>query len=227
MCHKNSFSLCRFFSSKAMVRRQDDIRSIKSHKVIFIGDPSVGKTSIITRFLYGAFDTHYQATVGIDFVSKVVPVGADRSVKLQLWDTAGQERFQSLIPSYLRDTAACVVVYDVTSRKSFDSVKKWVEVVRKERGEESGVVMFLVANKKDLNDMREVTTEEGQSLADKMPMTFCELSAKTGSGVSELFQSIAQKMPSEAPAHNPNDGNVEISLDAGNAATQHKNGCAC
>jgi Ras-related protein Rab-6A len=210
-----------------MVRRQDDIRSIKSHKVIFIGDPSVGKTSIITRFLYGAFDTHYQATVGIDFVSKVVPVGADRSVKLQLWDTAGQERFQSLIPSYLRDTAACVVVYDVTSRKSFDSVKKWVEVVRKERGEESGVVMFLVANKKDLNDMREVTTEEGQALADKMPMTFCELSAKTGSGVSELFQSIAQKMPSEAPAHNPNDGNVEISLDAGNAATQHKNGCAC
>lgn len=210
-----------------MVRRQDDIRSIKSHKVIFIGDPSVGKTSIITRFLYGAFDTHYQATVGIDFVSKVVPVGADRSVKLQLWDTAGQERFQSLIPSYLRDTAACVVSYDVTSRKSFDSVKKWVDVVRKERGEESGVVMFLVANKKDLTDMREVSTEEGQALADKMQMTFCELSAKTGSGVAELFQSVAQKMPSEMPHQDPKDGNVEISLDSGNAATQHKNGCAC
>jgi Ras-related protein Rab-6A len=219
--------ICSSFTFNLMVRRQDDIRSIKSHKVIFIGDPSVGKTSIITRFLYGAFDTHYQATVGIDFVSKVVPVGADRSVKLQLWDTAGQERFQSLIPSYLRDTAACVVVYDVTSRKSFDSVKKWVDVVRKERGEESGVVMFLVANKKDLNDMREVTTEEGQSLADKMPMNFCELSAKSGSGVVELFQAIAQKMPSEAPAQNAHDGTVEISLDAGNAATQHKKGCAC
>lgn len=209
-----------------MVRRQDDIRSIKSHKVIFIGDPSVGKTSIITRFLYGAFDTHYQATVGIDFVSKVVPVGSERSVKLQLWDTAGQERFQSLIPSYLRDTAACVVVYDVTSRKSFDSVKKWVDVVRKERGEESGVVMFLVANKKDLNDMREVTTEEGQALADKMPMTFCELSAKSGSGVSELFQSIAQKMPSDGPPAQ-SGANVEISLETANAAAQHKNGCAC
>ena len=87
-----------------MVRRQDDIRSIKSHKVIFIGDPSVGKTSIITRFLYGAFDTHYQATVGIDFVSKVVPVGADRSVKLQLWDTAGQEKYKSLVPLYYKGT---------------------------------------------------------------------------------------------------------------------------
>ena len=210
-----------------MVRRQDDVRSIKSHKVIFIGDPSVGKTSIITRYLYGAFDTHYQATVGIDFVSKVVAVGPERSVKLQLWDTAGQERFQSLIPSYLRDTAACVVVYDVTSRKSFDSVKKWVEVVRKERGEESGVVMFLVANKKDLTDMREVSTEEGEQLAVKYSMTFCELSAKTGSGVSELFLSVAQKMPSEVP-HAPQDNaNVEISLDSGNAATTHKNGCAC
>jgi Ras-related protein Rab-6A len=212
-----------------MVRRQDDVRSIKSHKVIFIGDPSVGKTSIITRYLYGAFDTHYQATVGIDFVSKVVAVGPDRSVKLQLWDTAGQERFQSLIPSYLRDTAACVVAYDVTSRKSFDSVKKWVEVVRKERGEESGVVMFLVANKKDLTDMRDVSSEEGEQLATKFSMTFSELSAKTGSGVPELFLSIAQKMPSEAPrgAAAQDSNNVEISLDSGNAATQHKNGCAC
>jgi Ras-related protein Rab-6A len=211
-----------------MVRRSDDVRSIKSHKVIFIGDPSVGKTSIITRFLYGAFDTHYQATVGIDFVSKVVPVGADRSVKLQLWDTAGQERFQSLIPSYLRDTAACVVVYDVTSRKSFDSVKKWVEVVRKERGEESGVVMFLVANKKDLTDMREVSTEVGEELASKMGnMTFTELSAKSGSGVSELFQSIAQKMPSEQPPKPADGNNVEISLDSGNNNTQQKAGCAC
>jgi Ras-related protein Rab-6A len=209
-----------------MVRRSDDVRSIKSQKVIFIGDPSVGKTSVITRYIYGAFDTHYQATVGIDFVSKVVAVGPDRSVKLQLWDTAGQERFQSLIPSYLRDTAACVVVYDVTSRKSFDSVKKWVEVVRKERGEESGVVMFLIANKKDLTDMREVSSEEGEQLANKFSMTFSELSAKTGSGVPELFLSIAQKMPSEVP-HQNHDNNVEISLDSGNAATQHKNGCAC
>lgn len=209
----------------SMVRRPEDVRSIKSHKVIFIGDPSVGKTSIITRYLYGAFDTHYQSTVGIDFVSKVVAVGPDRSVKLQLWDTAGQERFQSLIPSYLRDTAACVVVYDVTSKKAFDSVKKWVEVVKKERGDESGVLLFLVANKTDLAEMREVTREEGEALAEKYTMQFTEVSAKTGAGVSELFLSIAQKMPTEVPIQVPHE-NVEISLD-GNNGTQHKSACSC
>lgn len=209
-----------------MVRRHGDVPSVKSHKVIFIGDPSVGKTSVITRFLYGAFDTHYQATVGIDFVSKVVPVSSDRSVKLQLWDTAGQERFQSLIPSYLRDTAACVVVYDVTSAKSFESVKKWIDVVQVARGEGSGVLMFLVGNKKDLTETRAVSTEDGEALANKMGMTFCEVSAKTGAAVLELFQTVAQKMPSETPPPAATD-NVEISLDAGNAATTQKSGCAC
>jgi Ras-related protein Rab-6A len=208
-----------------MVRRPDDVRSIKSHKVIFIGDPSVGKTSIITRYLYGAFDTHYQSTVGIDFVSKVVAVGPDRSVKLQLWDTAGQERFQSLIPSYLRDTAACVVVYDVTSRKSFDSVKKWVEVVKKERGDESGVLLFLVANKSDLVDAREVTKADGEQLAEKYGMAFAEASAKSGAGVAELFLNIAQRMPTEVPIQQ-NQDNIEISLE-GNGNTNQKSNCAC
>ena len=82
---------------------------------VFIGDQSVGKTSIISRFMYDQFDNHYASTIGIDFVSKSVPVD-NGTVRLQLWDTAGQERFRSLIPSYIRDSQVAVVVFDITNR---------------------------------------------------------------------------------------------------------------
>lgn len=76
---------------------------------------AVGKTSLITRFMYDTFDNTYQATIGIDFLSKTMYL-EDRTVRLQLWDTAGQERFRSLIPSYIRDSTVAVVVYDITSK---------------------------------------------------------------------------------------------------------------
>ena len=68
------------------------------YKLVFLGDQSVGKTSIITRFMYDTFDTTYQATIGIDFLSKTMYLD-DRTVRLQLWDTAGQERFRLSFPS--------------------------------------------------------------------------------------------------------------------------------
>mmetsp|Transcript_33670 Transcript_33670/g.86318 ORF Transcript_33670/g.86318 Transcript_33670/m.86318 type:complete len:142 (-) Transcript_33670:1944-2369(-) len=76
----------------------------------------------------------------------------DRTVRLQLWDTAGQERFRSLIPSYIRDSSIAVVVYDITSRSSFDSTSRWIDEIRTERGND--VVIALVGNKNDLTDER-------------------------------------------------------------------------
>uniref|UniRef100_A0A0R3S2Y2 Ras-related protein Rab-6A n=1 Tax=Elaeophora elaphi TaxID=1147741 RepID=A0A0R3S2Y2_9BILA len=95
---------------------------LKKFKLVFLGEQSVGKTSLITRFMYDSFDNTYQATIGIDFLSKTMYL-EDRTalkrlifqVRLQLWDTAGQERFRSLIPSYIRDSTVAVVVYDITS----------------------------------------------------------------------------------------------------------------
>lgn len=87
---------------------------LRKFKLVFLGEQSVGKTSLITRFMYDNFDAQYAATIGIDFLSKTMYLD-DRTVRLQLWDTAGQERFRSLIPSYIRDSSVAVVVYDVTS----------------------------------------------------------------------------------------------------------------
>merc|ERR1712187_1081996 len=115
--------------------------------LVFLGEQSVGKTSLITRFMYDSFDNTYQATIGIDFLSKTMYL-EDRTVRLQLWDTAGQERFRSLILSYIRDSSVAVIVYDVANRLSFLNSTRWVEYVRSERG--SDVVICLVGNKTDL-----------------------------------------------------------------------------
>ena len=117
----------------------------------------------------------------------------DRTVRLQLWDTAGQERFRSLIPSYIRDSSVAVVVYDVSSRKSFENTRKWVDDVRGERG--TDVIVVLVGNKTDLGDRREVTTAQGEDEARRCGALFVETSAKVGANVKSLFRKIAQALP--------------------------------
>ena len=117
----------------------------------------------------------------------------DRTVRLQLWDTAGQERFRSLIPSYIRDSSVAVVVYDITNKKTFENTRKWVDDVRGERGND--VIIVLVGNKTDLNDKREVTTQQGEDEAKKNNLMFIETSAKVGHNVKALFKRIAQALP--------------------------------
>jgi len=178
---------------------------LAKYKLVFLGDQSVGKTSIITRFMYDNFDRHYQATIGIDFLSKTMYL-EDRTVRLQLWDTAGQERFRSLIPSYIRDSSVAVVVYDVSNRASFLNTTKWVEDVRAERGND--VVICLVGNKTDLgNDKRQVSTEEGEERATKENLLFMECSAKAGYNVKSLFRKLATALPGSTDGNAAANGN--------------------
>eukprot|EP00735_Rhodelphis_limneticus_P000205 TRINITY_DN1032_c0_g1::TRINITY_DN1032_c0_g1_i1::g.29891::m.29891 TRINITY_DN1032_c0_g1::TRINITY_DN1032_c0_g1_i1::g.29891 ORF type:complete len:231 (+),score=45.65,sp/O80501/RAH1B_ARATH/77.56/6e-113,Ras/PF00071.17/2.1e-57,Miro/PF08477.8/5e-21,Arf/PF00025.16/7.1e-16,Gtr1_RagA/PF04670.7/1.2e-07,GTP_EFTU/PF00009.22/3.2e-07,SRPRB/PF09439.5/1.2e-05,MMR_HSR1/PF01926.18/2.3e-05,Dynamin_N/PF00350.18/4.6,Dynamin_N/PF00350.18/20,AAA_22/PF13401.1/2.3,AAA_22/PF13401.1/1.7e+02 TRINITY_DN1032_c0_g1_i1:59-694(+) len=171
---------------------QSTLSPLAKYKLVFLGDQSVGKTSIITRFMYDKFDNTYQATIGIDFLSKTMYL-EDRTVRLQLWDTAGQERFRSLIPSYIRDSSVAVIVFDVTNRQSFLSTDKWIEEVRSERGND--VIIVLVGNKTDLVDKREVTVEEGEAKAKDHNVIFIETSAKVGFNIKALFRKIAAALP--------------------------------
>lgn len=168
------------------------VSPLAKYKLVFLGDQSVGKTSIITRFMYDKFDNTYQATIGIDFLSKTMYL-EDRTVRLQLWDTAGQERFRSLIPSYIRDSSVAVVVYDVSNRQSFLNTVRWIEEVRNERG--SDVIIVLVGNKTDLVDKRQVSIEEGDAKARDFSVIFIETSAKAGFNIKALFRKIAAALP--------------------------------
>ncbi|ESN92338.1 hypothetical protein HELRODRAFT_194286 [Helobdella robusta] len=165
---------------------------LRKFKLVFLGEQSVGKTSLITRFMYDSFDNSYQATIGIDFLSKTMYL-EDRTIRLQLWDTAGQERFRSLIPSYIRDSSVAVVVYDISNLSSFEQTTKWIDDVRMERG--SDVIIILVGNKTDLFDKRQVSMEDGEKKARELDVMFIETSAKSSYNVKQLFRRVAAALP--------------------------------
>ncbi|KAG5190344.1 Rab6, rab family GTPase [Tribonema minus] len=192
--------------------RIPQVAPLAKYKLVFLGDQSVGKTSIITRFMYDNFDKNYQATIGIDFLSKTMYL-EDRTVRLQLWDTAGQERFRSLIPSYIRDSSVAVVVYDITNRASFLNSSEWIKDVRAERGNE--VVIMLVGNKTDLADRRQVSVEEGEDKAKKEGVMHIETSAKAGYNIKPLFRKLATALPGMESAPSTASSNlIDIKLSA-------------
>mmetsp|Transcript_111 Transcript_111/g.186 ORF Transcript_111/g.186 Transcript_111/m.186 type:complete len:187 (-) Transcript_111:1-561(-) len=161
---------------------------MQTRKVVVVGNTATGKTSLINRFVNGAFQPNADPTLGIDIATKVLR-GPSGSVKLQLWDTAGQERFRSLVASYLRDSSGCVVVFDMTNSQSFHAVTEWVDEVKKERGDD--VAMLLVASKSDLESQRTVSTEEGSYLSEQLGIGYLEASAKTGCNVEDIFVRLA------------------------------------
>jgi len=204
----------------------DNTQPMRKYKLVFLGEQSVGKTSLITRFMYDTFDHAYQATIGIDFLSKTMYL-EDRTIRLQLWDTAGQERFRSLIPSYIRDSSVAVVVYDIANRNSFNNCSKWIDDVRAERG--GNVIIVLVGNKTDLAERREVTTEEGEQKAKEFNTMFIETSAKAGYNVKPLFRKIAQALPGIDSHHQQQQQNEYPSqlIDIKMGQNKQNEGCAC
>ncbi|CAB1316297.1 unnamed protein product [Coregonus sp. 'balchen'] len=228
---------------------------LRKFKLVFLGEQSVGKTSLITRFMYDSFDNTYQATIGIDFLSKTMYL-EDRTIRLQLWDTAGQERFRSLIPSYIRDSAAAVVVrlqlwdtagqerfrslipsyirdstvavvvYDITNVNSFQQTTKWIDDVRTERG--SDVIIMLVGNKTDLADKRQVAIEEGERKAKELNVMFIETSAKAGYNVKQLFRRVAAALPGmESTQDKSREDMIDIKLEKPPEQPVSEGGCSC
>ncbi|XP_022665935.1 ras-related protein Rab6-like [Varroa jacobsoni] len=197
---------------------------LRKFKLVFLGEQSVGKTSLITRFMYDSFDNTYQATIGIDFLSKTMYL-EDRTVRLQLWDTAGQERFRSLIPSYIRDSTVAVVVYDITNANSFHQTSKWIDDVRTERG--TDVIIMLVGNKTDLSEKRQVNTEDGEKKAKELQVMFIETSAKSGYNVKQLFRRVANALPGMESERSKQDI-VDVDLKDGPIEQPKEDGgCAC
>ncbi|XP_042354934.1 ras-related protein Rab-6A isoform X1 [Plectropomus leopardus] len=198
---------------------------LRKFKLVFLGEQSVGKTSLITRFMYDSFDNTYQATIGIDFLSKTMYL-EDRTIRLQLWDTAGQERFRSLIPSYIRDSAAAVVVYDITNVNSFQQTTKWIDDVRTERG--SDVIIMLVGNKTDLADKRQVSIEEGERKAKELNVMFIETSAKAGYNVKQLFRRVAAALPGmDTTQDKSREDMIDIKLEKPPELPANEGGCSC
>jgi Ras-related protein Rab-7A len=157
-------------------------------KVIVLGDPGVGKTSILNRFVIQEFSFIYKATVGADFLFKEFIVDG-KYICLQLWDTAGQERFQSLSNSFFRGADFCLLVYDITDEESFEHLDYWKnEFILRRSTEDSFFPVILVGNKCDLDDCRKIDSATASDWANRHKTLFCEVSAKNDIRIDEVFR---------------------------------------
>ena len=160
-------------------------------KYIIIGDAAVGKSNLLLRYAHGQFKPEYQLTIGVEFGAKNVNI-RNKIYRIQIWDTAGQENFRSITRAYYKNSVCALVVYDISNRDSFNNVSTWIEDCKNQSPKT--IFMVLVGNKSDLEDRRQVSTEEGQELADKFGILFYETSAKEGTNVEEIFNDSADKI---------------------------------
>lgn len=160
-------------------------------KLLMIGDSGVGKTCLLLRYANDSFSPTFITTIGIDFKIKNVDIDGKR-VKLQIWDTAGQERFRTITTSYFRGAQGIVLVYDVTDRRSFESIRNWISQIQQHA--DVHVNKILVGNKCDMVDEKVVSTEEGTKLAKEFGMDFWEASAKNDTNVEQCFLTIARSV---------------------------------
>uniref|UniRef100_A0AAY4E9D1 Ras-related protein Rab-41 n=1 Tax=Denticeps clupeoides TaxID=299321 RepID=A0AAY4E9D1_9TELE len=149
-----------------------------------------------------------------------------QQIRLQLWDTAGQERFRSLIPSYIRDSAAAVVVYDIANLNSFQQTSKWIDDVRTERG--SDVIIMLVGNKTDLADKRQVSVEAAEKKARELNVMYIETSAKAGYNVKQLFRRVAAALPGmDSTPEKSKEDMIDIKLEKPPELPVTESSCSC
>ena len=165
--------------------------SVNEINCIVAGDSFVGKTNLLLRFVDDKYDDESLQTIGIDIKYKDITLD-DKKYKLDLYDTAGQEKFRSAVYKFFRKSDCVFLVYEITNRKSFENISNWIKECKSNASE--NVLIVLIGNKCDLNEKRQVTTEEGENLAKKYKISFYETSAKTGKNVQEAFTEFLKNL---------------------------------
>jgi small GTP-binding protein len=195
-----------------------------SFKVLLIGDPTVGKTSLLLRFTEDSFMEDTAPTTGGEAVKTRIIEVDGKNVEIVLRDTDGQERFGNITCSLYQGMQGIIVTYDVGNAGTFDSVKNWVAEMERYAKDDANV--FLVGNKTDLSE-RAVSTEKGEEFANSKGYPFIETSAKTGDNVEELFVKLSQEMLGRYRAKSEAKAAAQNTLDlSAPAPAKKKKGCS-
>ncbi|MHA2006590.1 MAG: Rab family GTPase [Promethearchaeota archaeon] len=164
------------------------------YKIIVIGDPAVGKTSLLRNFVAEGFEYEYIPTVGVNITKEKVTVkndmGKDTNVSLMVWDIAGQPQFYMLHRPYFNGADGILLVYDTTRSSSFSNINNWWQTCIKYGL--SGIPRVLIGNKIDLKDEKKIILPMAEHLSQKLNAPFYETSALTGENVSEIFHKVAE-----------------------------------
>ena len=176
-------------------------------KVVLVGDSFVGKTNIMSKYLKNEFHEDSKATVGVEFGSRQFNIEG-HVVKAQIWDTAGQERYKAITSAYYKGAKGAFIVYDITRKESFDNVTKWAEQLKSTA--DKNLTIIIIGNKTDLEDQRQVKTEEGQNKANELESAFIETSAASGSNLDKAFEMMINEVYKKCHEEMLAEGDVEI-----------------
>ena len=167
--------------------------NILNCKVVLLGETSVGKTSIISRYVNDTFETNSLTTTGASYAYKTIHLKQyNKSIKFEIWDTAGQERYRSLTKIFYKNASVAILCYDITKKGSFDEIKNyWFNQVK--NNSPNDIVIAIAANKSDLYENEQVNEEEARNYAKSVGAIFIGTSAMNASGIEDLFKAVGSK----------------------------------
>lgn len=167
----------------------------KGVKFILLGDGSVGKTCLMLNFTGKPIRVNHIKTIGIDMDKRLFKYDG-KEIQVTIWDTAGQERYRNSIPKNIFNRLnGALLVYDVTNRKTFNSVSAWMKLIKENAPENTSVI--LVANKVDKPMV--VSEEEGLALAQTFGIPFIKTSAIEGINVEKAFEILLKNTIEKDP----------------------------
>ena len=196
-------------------------------QLLIIGDSTVGKTSILSRFANGTFNSNYLATVGLDNFTKDEIID-NKTIRIKMWDTAGQERYKSLTKSFFRNAQGVMLVYDVTNSETYDNLKFWMQSIKNNMSPDMGEIpIIIVGNKIDCED-REVNAKEAESFWKEQGYPYFETSAKTGENIDETIKFLVKRVIDvKEGKSNIGDNNQNIVIEKNDAKKKSDDKCAC
>ena len=162
----------------------------KTVSILTLGETQVGKTSLILRFIDRVFYYDTKTTIGVDFKVKRINL-LNKNVLVKIWDSAGQERFKTVTRQYYKNAEGVMLIYDVTSQKSFSMIEEWFKSIIENK--RKGAEVILIGNKKDMVN-RVISAEQGESLAKKFEIKYYETSALSGENVDQVFEELAENI---------------------------------
>lgn len=168
-----------------------------AHKIIFVGDASVGKSSILTRYVDNTYGEPYLSTIGVDFKLKTIETTDDKIIRLHLWDTAGQEKFYAIVSTYYRGAHCIVLTFDLSDYESFKNLRYWMEQCDKYASKSA--LRILVGTKNDVDKEKiKIDEEEIKKFCNDNKMDYYAISAKKNEGMTELFNNMINVLNEKA-----------------------------
>ena len=159
--------------------------------IVLIGDKEVGKSNIISKYLKNEFQEVYIPTIRVEFYTKTFNIEG-HPIKVQIWDISGQEAYKPIISTYYKGIQGALIVYDITSKKTFDNIDDWIYDLKGLAGKDLKIT--IIGNKSDLKYKREIMTEKGEKKAKRYEASFIETSALTGENIVMAFENLIMEI---------------------------------